>query len=106
MFFPHEGADSEEVEKVKEVFNLMDNETEPLSEKFIAKYQQLQAKGTIPEDKLFRAAVDAMELDGIRLLTASEVVPAQAPEEPEKSSHRRPHVTLKELFSKDGSSEK
>jgi hypothetical protein len=41
-----------------------------LSEKFIAKYQQLEAKGSIPNEKLFRATVDAMELEGIRLLVS------------------------------------
>jgi hypothetical protein len=39
VFFPSAGADSDEVEKVREVFNLFDNGTEALSEKFIDKYQ-------------------------------------------------------------------
>ena len=104
MFFPREGADSEEVEKVREVFNLFDNETEALSEKFIAKFEQLEARGDIPKEKLFRATVDAMELDGVRLLAGSEVAPEQ-PEQgaPAPAKHK---VSLKELFAQDGPTNK
>ena len=104
VFFPHEGADSEEVEKVREVFNLCDKETEPLSEKFIAKYELLEARGGIPKEKLFRATVDAMELDGIRLLAGSEV----APEVPikETTAPAKQKVSLKELFTQDSSTNK
>lgn len=100
VFFPRDGADSEEVEKVREVFNLMDNKTEALSEKFIAKYHELELQGSIPVEKLFRATVDAMEADGVRLLSCSEIQVPDAEEEAETRdrSRRGKKVSLKELF--------
>ena len=105
VFFPQDGADSDEVEKVREVFNLMDNQTEALSEKFIAKYQELELTGSFPVDKLFRATVDALEADGVRLLTSSELPDSEPAEDFERTdrtgkSAKKPLLVkgLKDLF--------
>ena len=88
----------------------MDSETEALSEKFISKFNELEKKGNISAEKLFRATVDALELEGIRLLAASETVQEKLSEDSEQSKSEQPrrgqmkHVSLRELFTKDSSS--
>jgi hypothetical protein len=82
----------------------MDNQTDALCEKFIAKYQELESKGNISIDKLFRATVDALELGGIRLLTTSEVPQVeesdQTKQEPTDSNRMKP-LSLRELFTEN-----
>jgi hypothetical protein len=52
---------------------------------------------------LFRATVDALELEGIRLLADSEVVPKpEVVEETERGGRKRP-LSLRELFSNESS---
>lgn len=79
----------------------MDNQNDALCEKFIAKYQELELKGNISPDKLFRATVDALELDGIRLLSSSEVPQIEEFEhskQDETDSYRNKPLSLRELF--------
>ena len=79
----------------------MDNQNDALCEKFIAKYQELESKGNISTDKLFRATVDALELDGIRLLSSSEVPQVEESDyskQEQTDSNRMKPLSLRELF--------
>ncbi len=71
-----------------------------ISEKFISKFEELQKMGNIAPEKLFRATVDALELEGVRLLATSEEQ-LQEKQEDFAGKARSKHVSLRELFSKD-----
>ena len=51
-----------------ETFNLLQNK-DCMAQVFIRKYQEIEAKGDVPSDgNLFKATIEALELDGIHLL--------------------------------------
>jgi len=57
----------------------------------------LSSKNEIDESQLFRATVDALELEDIRLLVNANEIPSErAPTKPEKLS--RKSLSLKDVF--------
>lgn len=104
------GEVSDDKKKIEQTFNLCDNSTETLAQKFINKYKELDQKSSQDisienEQNLFRATVEALELEGVNLLNPAasqnvEVLPKAeeiALQEPPKI--KRP--SLREIFQKE-----
>jgi len=115
IFYPEDAVRAQYYEYFghrKEFHELSDSTTNSMSQTFIQKYETLKARGDIPSEDLFRATVDALELEGINLLVDETL--SASPNEPieEKgeadSVHRGPvklkAPNFKELFAK-GTSE-
>lgn len=70
------------------------------------KYMELEERNDIPKPQLFRATVDALELEGIRLLYAANEAREQKEAAPKPQKLTRTSISLKEVFQNETENKK